>query len=121
MHGIHDITPPEGGLSPHDLNAKTNALIGYVLMGIGLFTGVFWFVGGVWAMIKKDSAKGSQFEDHYRNLTRTFWWTIALVIIGAVLTVVLIGFAILFFAWVWSIFSLVKGVIKLNANLPYRS
>ncbi|WP_277432068.1 hypothetical protein [Vibrio sp. 1180_3] len=52
-------------LTPHESEAKTNALIGYILMGIGLFTGLFWFVGFIWIMVKKNEFQDTVFADHY--------------------------------------------------------
>jgi hypothetical protein len=34
-------------------------------MAVGLFTGLFWIIGAVWAMVKKGEARGTIFEDHY--------------------------------------------------------
>jgi len=48
-----------------DEAAKTHALIAYGLMVIGLFTGIFWIIGAIWAMVKKEDAIGTCFEDHY--------------------------------------------------------
>lgn len=45
-------------MSIKDDAAKTNALIAYAMMVAGLFTGILWIVGAVWAMVKKDEAKG---------------------------------------------------------------
>ena len=54
---------------------RTNALIAYVLMGVGLFTGIPIIIGAIWAMIKKKNAYGSLFHSHLVNATRTFWWS----------------------------------------------
>jgi len=45
--------------SSYDDAAKNNALIAYGLMILGLFTGILWLVGIIWAMVKKGDAVNS--------------------------------------------------------------
>ncbi|PSW78763.1 DUF4870 family protein [Photobacterium angustum] len=106
-------------MTAKDEAAKTNALIAYGLMILGLFTGVFWFVGAIWAMVKKGDAQGTIFADHYSNITTTFWWGLGLSIICGVLTLVVVGYFLAIAVWIWSIFRVVKGLAKLTSNKGY--
>ena len=108
-------------LSSEDEAAKINALIAYGLMVVGLFTGIFWIVGAVWAMVKKSEAKGTKFEDHYTNIVKTFWWGFGLSILGVILAFVFIGYFVLLGVWVWSIYKIVKGLAKITSNKAYNS
>ena len=54
--------------------AKSNAIVAYTLIGIGLFTAIPIFIGAIWAMIKRSSAMGTIYHSHYTNAIRTFWW-----------------------------------------------
>ena len=108
-------------LSRKDDAAKTHALIAYGLMGLGLFTGIFWLVGAIWAMVKKDDAVGTLFEDHYSNIMSIFWWGLVLSIIGFILTLVIVGYFLLLAVWVWSIYKLIKGFARITSNKPYSS
>lgn len=108
-------------LSTEDDAAKTNALIAYAFMGIGLFTGIFWIIGAIWAMVKKDDAVGTLFEDHYSNIIKIFWWGLLLSIIGAFLIFFIIGYFILLAVWFWSVYKLIKGFAKITSNKPYNS
>ena len=87
-------------MSEIDESAKKNALIAYALMAIGFVTGLFWIVGAIWAMVKKSDAQGSIFEDHYINVIKTFWWGLGLSVLGAILSIVFVGYIILFVVWV---------------------
>ncbi|MFT5692712.1 MAG: putative membrane protein [Oceanicoccus sp.] len=109
----------ETNLSRRESSAKANALIAYCLMVVGLFTGFFWLVGAIWAMAKKSEGTDTAFEGHYDNIISTFWWTLGLSILGAVLAYVLIGYLILFFVWIWSIYRIVSGIAKLTSNRPF--
>ena len=108
-------------LSAKDDAAKTNALIAYGLMVVGLFTGIFWLFGALWAMFKKGEAKGTPFEDHYSNIIRTFWWGLLFSIIGSILIFVLVGYLVLLIVWIWSVFKIIKGLAKITSNKPYQS
>jgi len=108
-------------LSIADDAAKTSALIGYGLMILGMFTGIFWLIGAIWAMVKQGEARGTLFEDHYSNIIRTFWWVLGLSIIGFITAVFVVGYFILFVVWVWSIYRIIKGLARLTSNKPYQS
>lgn len=101
--------------------AKTNALIAYGLMIVGLFTGIFWIVGAIWAMVKKEDAKGTIFEDHYANIIKTFWWGLGLYIVSFVLAFVVVGYFLAVAVWIWSIFRVIKGLAKLTSNKAYNA
>ncbi|APD92359.1 hypothetical protein BM525_21105 (plasmid) [Alteromonas mediterranea] len=108
-------------LSSKDEAAKLNALIAYGLMVVGMFTGVLWIVGAVWAMVKKSDAQGTVFEDHYTNITKTFWWGLGLSILGFILAFVVVGYFLLLAVWIWSIYKIVKGLAKITSNKAYNS
>lgn len=107
-------------LSAKDQAARTNAFIAYILMGIGLFTGIFWLIGAIWAMVKKGDANGTLFEDHYSNIIKVFWLGLLFYIIGGILAVVLVGYLIIFLVWIWSVYKIVKGFLRITSNRPYR-
>jgi uncharacterized membrane protein len=106
-------------MTAKDEAAKTNAMIAYILMALGMFTGLFWFVGAIWAMLKKSDAKGTIFEDHYSNITKTFWWGLGFGILGSILLFVLIGYFVLMVVWIWSVFKIVKGLVQISSNKSY--
>jgi len=107
-------------LSSHDDAAKTNALISYALMILGLFTGLFWIVGAVWAMVKKDDAGGSIFEDHYSNIIKTFWWGLIFSVVGFALAFFVVGYFVLIAVWIWSIVRIIKGLARITSNKSYK-
>jgi len=110
---------PPSPLSPQDDEAKTHALIAYALMLVGLFTLVFWFVGGIWAMVKKSDVTGSRFDDHFSNLITVFWWGIFWGVLGGLLSLIFIGYLMLFVLFVWVLFRLIKGLARLTSNRAF--
>ncbi|MBZ2169467.1 DUF4870 family protein [Marinobacter sp. F4216] len=128
MSELQEANVAPQSFSEKDEAAKVNALIAYGLMVVGFFTGIFWIIGAVWAMVKKEDAKGSIFEDHFSNIIKTFWFGLGLPILGIVLTFMLlgypilfVGYPILFVVWIWSIYKVVKGLSKITANKAYSS
>lgn len=98
---------------------RSNALIAYVLMAVGLFTAIPIFIGAIWAMLKKKEAYGSLFHSHLVNATRTFWWSLLWGIIGAITTPIFIGFPIMLIAWLWVAYRLLNGLSKLLSEQAY--
>ncbi|NRA53482.1 MAG: hypothetical protein HRU23_05005 [Gammaproteobacteria bacterium] len=116
------LQPPERyqSMSAYDEAAKTHALIAYGLMVAGLFTGILWVVGLVWAMLKKEDARDSIFYDHYQNIISTFLWSLGLWVVGSILVWVFFGWFILLGVWVWAIYRLLKGLARITANQSFR-
>ena len=90
----------------------------YILQALSFFFGLTAIVGVVINYVKKDEAVGTVYESHFDWQIRTFWWGLAWAVIGFSLAFVLVGFAIMFVAWIWAIYRVVKGWLKLNDNLP---
>lgn len=112
---------PNSPLSEKDDEVKTHALIAYALMFTGLFTIIFWFIGGIWAMVKKSDLEPSRFADHYDNLITTFWWGIFWAVISFVLSLIVVGYLMLGILWIWAIYRLTKGLAKLTSNKSFNS
>ncbi|WP_372004465.1 hypothetical protein P7L74_21645 [Tistrella mobilis] len=51
---------------------------------------------------------------HYRYLVETFWFGVIANIIGAALTVVVIGFVVLAIAWIWMVWRFVRGWLRMR-------
>lgn len=116
---MSDLFNQYGELSQRETQAKNHALISYGLMALGVFTGIFWLVGAIWAMVKKSDAVGTRYEDHYENMTKTFWGVLIFSIIGFLTSLIFIGYFILFATWIWSIYRLVKGIARILSDQPY--
>lgn len=76
--------------------------------------------------IKRRDAQGTWAESHFTWQIRTFWyallWTLIVVLIGALLVIVIIGFAIwaigLFALGVWAIYRIARGWLRLKDRRP---
>jgi uncharacterized membrane protein len=119
---------PRSVMSPVPMSASTTPstpaardsdytfmLIAHILMGVAVFTGGFSsIVAVIMAYVKRPDVQGTYLESHCKWLAETFWWTLGIVLVGAILTPFLIGFPVLFAVWVWSIYRVVMGAIRLS-------
>lgn len=100
-----------------DPNTKGNANLVYILYLVGVVVGITTLVGVVMAYIGK--GKGDAIlESHYNNQINIFWKGLLYSLIGAVLTVVLVGILILLATLIWYIIRCVKGMQALSAGQP---
>ena len=97
---------------------KTLAMVVYALQAAGFFVGLTWIVAVVMNYVKKDDVAGTWLESHFRWQIRTFWFGLLWGVVGGLLAVVVVGFAVLFAAAVWIIYRIVKGWLNLNDNKP---
>ena len=107
------------GSSVSNKEYKAHVLISYVLLAVGLFTAIPLLIGAIWAMIKKNGALGSIYHSHLVNVTRVFWWSLFWTIIGAILSLVIIGYAIFPVIWLWALYRVINGLVKVLADEAY--
>jgi uncharacterized membrane protein len=102
---------------PPAISNKQLALIVYILYFVAYFTGITALIGVIIAHVQVASAD-PLLATHYRFQIRTFWIGILYLVVGTILTVVIVGIAILFWWFVWSLVRNVKGTLALNDNKP---
>ena len=123
------------------------ALAGYGLYLVAPFTtGLTTFVGVILAHLRKDGARGSFLESHYRNLILVFWVWLVVALVAAVLILTgiagmllpliqswpdhlyglyhnllllgLVGLGVML-TCLWYYWRLIRGLIQLLDNRPY--
>jgi uncharacterized membrane protein len=99
------------------LTGKQLALIVYILYLVAYFTGITAVIGVIIAHVQIGSAD-PLLASHYRFQIRTFWIGVLYLVIGTILTVVLVGIAVLLWWFIWSLVRNIKGVLALNENKP---
>ena len=101
---------------------KTLTTVVYALQAAGFFVGgITWIVAVVVNYVKRDEAAGTLYESHFRWQIRTFWFGLLWAVIGGLLALVLVGFAILFAAAVWLIYRVARGWMALTNRRPMYS
>jgi uncharacterized membrane protein len=99
-----------------ELSSKVGtAKIIYILYLIGVVFPVLTIIGLVMAYVNKDDAP-EWLQSHYQFQIRTFWIGFLYVVIGALLSIILIGYLVLLFWVAWIIVRCVKGMKYLDAQ-----
>ncbi|MDP2318703.1 MAG: hypothetical protein Q8O42_05110 [Acidobacteriota bacterium] len=120
---------------PHP-SLVTTTHITYALHALGLAIGAFgastvigafifgWpsIIAVIINYVKRNDARGTWLESHFTWQIRTFWfavlWACIVFITGALLAIVLIGFAIwfvgLFVLGCWAVYRIAAGWLRLN-------
>jgi uncharacterized membrane protein len=106
--------------TPEELDGlKTITMVVYVLQALSFLWGVTAIVGVVINYIKREDARGTVYESHFDWQIRTFWWGLLWGVVGVLLIVALgLGFVVMFVAWIWAIYRVVKGWLKLSEGKP---
>ena len=119
-----------------DASLVTITTVTYALHALGLAIGAFGTASVVGAFlfgwpsiiaviinyVKRDEARGTWLESHFTWQIRTFWfalaWALGIGAVGALLAIVLVGFAIWivgFFALgIWAIYRIARGWMALR-------
>lgn len=98
---------------PSESAGVTLAHVNYLLLALGLLVGVTSFIAVIIAYIKRGDVRGHWLESHFRWQISTFWIALIFSIIGGALTLILIGYLILLITWIWMIYRIVKGWLRL--------
>jgi len=92
----------------------------YVLMAMTYFVPLTGLIGVIIAYIKRPDAEETLYHYHFTWLINTFWIALSVYIVGFLTLVFVIGWAILFGGFVWILYRLVKGGLRLNEERsPY--
>ena len=106
-------------LNGNEADAKNHALVSYILLGIGLFTAIPIIIGAIWAMVKRRDALGTVYHSHYSNVIRVFWWSLLWSVIGFILIFVLVGYLVFAAVWLWALYRLIRGTVRILSDQPY--
>jgi uncharacterized membrane protein len=112
-----DLTPAK---TPEQLaSLKQITLVVYILQALSFFFGLTAIIGVIVNYVKREDAAGTLYESHFDWQIRTFWWGLVWSIVGFILVFALgLGLIVWGVAWIWAIYRVVKGWLKLNDNQP---
>jgi len=113
MNASPQPAPPDAHRELRDM-----ATLVYALYTASILAGITLIGGVAIAYLKRDDAAGTWLESHYRWQIRTFWWSLLWGAIGAVTSLILVGFAVLFAVVVWFIYRVARGWLALRAGRP---
>jgi uncharacterized membrane protein len=97
---------------------RTLVLVSYVLHLVGSIAGVTSIVGLIINYVKRSRYDDDLFDSHHAWMISSFWWALLWVVIGCITVFILIGWVILFVAWVWYVYRHVRGLIAFLNGEP---
>ena len=113
MEDHRPIIEPSGSQDVEGL--KTIAFAVYVLQALSFFWGITAIIGVIVDYVKLDDARGTWLESHLRWQIRTFWWGLFWSVLGfGLIWVFGLGFVVLGIVYIWTIYRVVKGWLKLT-------
>lgn len=110
-----DESAPAETVNPQEDGSGVLKITYFIYLG-GLIIPVLSIVGLIMAYINRGDA-APWVAGHYRWLIRTFWINMLFALVGALLLIVYIGWAILLVAIIWYIVRVVRG---LSAALKHK-
>ncbi len=108
---------------PFKLSAPENDRLAvhvvYALYAASLIFQIPSMFGVILAYLKRDDVRDTYLETHVRWQIRTFWIWLLMTVVGSLTWWVLgLGFLVLGFAYLWLIYRIVKGWLKLSNGEP---
>lgn len=98
---------------------KTITQVVYAMQALSFAFGLTALIGLVINYVKREDVAGTLYQSHFDWQIRTFWWGLLWSVIGFVLMFAFgLGLVVLFVAWVWAIYRVVKGWLKLTEGKP---
>ncbi len=91
--------------------ARNWAIAVWMLYLGGYVTVITIFAGLIVAYIKRPALVGTPYHSHLTYAIRTFWISLIVAIIGAVLTFVFVGIVILVALGIWQLYRCLRGLI----------
>ncbi len=101
-------------MSEVPVNTSTPKLI-YVLFLANIIIPFLGLIGVVMAYVNKADAP-EWLQSHYRFQIRTFWISLLYLFVGALLSIILIGYLVIIFTVVWIVIRCVKGMKYLDTQ-----
>jgi uncharacterized membrane protein len=103
--------------APQAVSNTTLAMVVYVLYFVSYVFPITALVGVIIAHVQVGSAD-PLLQSHYRFQIRTFWIGLLYMVVGAVLAIVLVGWLVLLWWFIWTLVRSIKGILSLNEARP---
>jgi len=115
---IIDVTPITPRSAEELASLRRLTLVAYFLYALAWFNGLTAVIAVIINYVKRDDARGTLYESHFTWQIRTFWLSLIWAVVGFLTSFILIGYAILLGAAIWTIYRIVKGLLFWNDSRP---
>jgi uncharacterized membrane protein len=114
---MSDIQQP--GRQSREESARTITIVVYLLYLAALVNGLTAIIGVILAYIKRDDARGTAYESHFKNAIEIFWVFIVGMIIAVPLCFIFIGIPLVLVLYIWVLFRTIKGLVRASDGQAY--
>ncbi len=123
MNDVSENNRSDHSRSDHNGSETSTAVakVIYILFIISTIIGITGIIGAVMAYVNNDATGEDNehwLQSHYRFQIRTFWIGLLYIVIGASLSLFIIGYLILVFTFFWLIIRCAKGLKQLANKQP---
>ena len=105
----------------HSLSILIGITTAATIVGAFVF-GLPSIVAVIISYVKRDEARGTWLESHFRWQIRTFWFALVWCVLGGMLFLTIVGIplalAVFFGAGLWAIYRIVRGWLGLRDRRP---
>lgn len=102
------------------VSQRTMAIIIYALFAVGFCNGVTALIGVILAHVNLKTADPVS-ASHFKYQMRTFYWGLLWVIIGAITSVIVVGWFVLLAWFIWTLIRIITGLMAINNGQPIKS
>jgi uncharacterized membrane protein len=99
-------------------NERSMVTAMYICYIVGFVFPLAALAGVIIAYINRGKNVPEYVRSHFRYGVRTFWYGFAMVAVGALLSLVLVGYLILLAFAIWTIIRIAKGMSALSSGQP---
>ena len=93
----------------------------YIPQALGFIVGITFIAAVIVNYVKRDELTSELQRSHFRWQIRTFWYSVLWTVIGAVTSMVVVGYFILLFAVAWTLYRVIRGWLCLYDGKPMYS
>jgi uncharacterized membrane protein len=93
-------------------------MVVYALQVVSFLLGFTIIVAVIINYVQRREVAGTWLESHFRWQIRTFWYSLLYWVIGIVTLFIVIGIPICIAAFIWFVYRIVKGWLRLNEGKP---
>ncbi len=106
----------KGPETEHSMKQLTQVV--YALQAASFLIGISLIAAVIVNYVKREDVAGTIYESHFTWQIRTFWWSLLWAVIGVLLMIVVVGFAILVADAIWFLYRVIKGWLRLSEGKP---
>lgn len=101
--------------TPNDKQHLVNVtILVYALQAVSFFLGITFIAAVIINYVKREDVQGTWLESHFLWQIRTFWYGLLWSVIGAITLLIGIGMFILGADFIWILYRIIKGWLRLN-------